>query len=155
MNEKKNYDERQILERGKAFRNGYLVLFLMIAVLLLLSEGMDIIPPMDNYTFAMLSLWPSMLVCFITLIIKDAYDGISRSPGRVAASVFGLSGTVLLVVSILDITKGVAMWPLNEETVHLVVGISCLMICIVYWVKWWCNEKRFKEAEKEEEEYEK
>lgn len=131
------YDERQILERGKAYRYGFFAALLIFVLNYLLQECAWV--KIDGYTVMISGIWMPLAVCLITLIVKDAYDYVDSTAGRSATAVFGMVGLGVLVYTILE----VCLWGegfyqdgvVTNQVGFLVMGFCMVLVCIVYWVK--------------------
>lgn len=140
----KGFDERQTLERGKAFQIGYCTLALFV-VLCFTLDGAGI-HWASSFSQMLIGLWGSILVITIRLIVTNAYDGIREGNFRILAIMFclgGISITGHIISKIAD----------SQTTIYngigeLVVGVGALTISIVYWVNYLQNKRLEKSEEK-------
>jgi hypothetical protein len=135
------YDERQIIERGNAFRNGYLSLLAAVAICYFLRDifGWE---PVDGGSAMLLCIWISAVVISVTMIVKNAYDGIQEGWNSVAVWVMGATGMFCLVGVIVRGILGTFNWYDGGGAVFTSIGM--LVIFIVYRVK----QRRDKQAER-------
>ena len=140
----KGFDERQTLERGKAFQIGYCTLALFMVLCFALNEAG--IHWASSFSQMLIGLWGSILVITIRLIVTNAYDGIREGNFRILAIMFCLGGISIAGHIISKIAD-------SHETIYngvgeLVVGADALMIGTVYWVNYLHNKKLEKSNEK-------
>ncbi|MCD8127290.1 MAG: hypothetical protein LUD82_07530 [Clostridiales bacterium] len=136
------YDERQKLERGKAFQWGFFACILTDAALCLLMTIYGV--EFATYTLFIFAIWPPVTVCITQMILRDAFEKVRSSSGKVAVTVALLYG-LLLVVRILVpgealMTGGV----LANGAAILCTGLCLTLIGVVYWWKqlWdWLHQK--------------
>ncbi|MCD8341295.1 MAG: hypothetical protein LUC87_03955 [Clostridiales bacterium] len=126
------FDERQKLERGKAFQWGFFACILTDAALCLLTTyGVAFTP----YTLFVFAIWPPAAICITQMILRDAFEKVQSSGGKIAVTVALLYG-LLLVMRILIpgealMTGGV----LANEAAILCTGLCLTLIGVVYWCK--------------------
>lgn len=126
------YDERQALERGRAFRNGYLTLALAMLVCFLIRDYFEW-NPIDDYSMFLFCIWISLVVVSVTLILKNAYDGIYEGRNAFAVWVMGFAGVACLVFESVRNAKG--KLSLYNDFGTLFSGICLIIIFAVYMVK--------------------
>lgn len=140
-----NFDEKQLLDRGKAFQIGFITAIIMSVLFYFLQDGIGIeIAAFTSFAF---SLWIPVTVCSIALIIKDAYDGVNSTTGRFGITVFGAGGSYILISSIIFLATGretlLDGGVVTESIGHIINGICMITICAVYWVKQHLNKRKF------------
>ena len=128
----KFYDERQAIERGKAFRNGYISLALAMFVCLFVRECCEW-DPVDNYSMFLLCLWVSLAVVSVTLIVKNAYDGIYEGRNAATVWIMGVAGVICLIYETVSGVKG--KFSFYHDIGALFSGICLVLIFVVYMVK--------------------
>lgn len=128
----KFYDERQAIERGKAFRNGYISLVLAMFACFFIRECLEW-NPVDNYSMLLLCLWISLSVVSVTLIVRNAYDGIYEGRNAVAVWVMGVAGTICLIYEVVSGIKG--KFSFYHDIGALFSGVCLVLIFTVYMVK--------------------
>lgn len=141
------FDEKQLIDRGKAFQYGFLTAIAAIILNYFLNDMIEIkISPSTSFMF---TLWVPLTICSIALIIKDAYDGVNSTMGMVGVSVFGFGGCFILVCSIIFLVTGkevlIDNGMVTESVGHILNGVCMMTIGIVYWVKQYLNKKKFSE----------
>lgn len=142
-----NYDEKQLIDRGKAFQTGFLAAILTICALYFITDAIGF--KMSSYAAFLISLWIPLMTVFIALIIEDAYDGVNSAPGRVVLTLLGMAGLFLVGASALQIVFGketlLDNGVLTDSAGRIFSGICMMVICIIYWIKQYLNSKEFEE----------
>ncbi|MCD8367164.1 MAG: hypothetical protein LUC48_03975 [Clostridiales bacterium] len=138
-----HYDERQKLERGKAFRWGFFASILTDAALCLLTTyGVAFTP----YTLFVFAIWPPAAVCITQMILRDAYEGVRESGGKIGITAAFLCGLLLIMRTV---ARGEALMPngvLADGAAILCTGLCATLIGMVYWCKQLWDWLRQKEA---------
>lgn len=138
MKRNSEFDEKQQLERGKAYRNGFFTLLALLLVSFFISDGLEL-HWLDSASLFHIFFWVSFAVCAITMIVKDAYDGISGSSGRVALSIIGIAGLAVLVTTCIELARNQTSW---DSCIGMVVmGLCGITTSVVYWAKKISNRK--------------
>lgn len=132
MKKQTEFDEKQQLERGKAYRNGYFTLLALLLIDFFIKDALEI-TWLTNYSSFIIMFWISISVCEITMIVKDAYDGISNNYGRTILSLQGFLGLAILFMDIMYILSGKEV--ISSMLSSLLMGVCCVIICSVYWIK--------------------
>ncbi len=145
MKGKGEYDERQILERGKAFRNGYISLAVAMLVCYFINSGLNH-SMIDDFSQLLFCIWVSIVVVSVTMIVRNAYDGIYEGRNAVVVWVMGAAGIFILFAEIIKWFRGTLTFYSNAGTVFS--GVSLLIICAVYSVKRQRDRKRDNSEEK-------
>lgn len=146
----KDFDERQILARGKGFQIGFL---LSLAVILLNFvteiEGFPI--NINTYSKTMLSIWIPIVTVSIYFIVKDAYEGLSVTGGNISMVILSLFGVLEIVLTFVKIAMGdmtlIESGIIGDALGQLVVGLSSLLIGTTYYVKKHLDKKKLSEEE--------
>ena len=138
------FDERQVLERGNAFRNGYIALAAAMLVCYFVKDCFEV-NLVDDSSIMLGCIWVSAAVFAVTMIVKDAYDGIHEGRNCVIVTIMGATGFFILAMEIIKGIKGTLVF--YSAAGNLVCAISLLTICTVYWVK----RKHERERESTEE----
>lgn len=137
---KTKFDEKQLLDRGKAYRNGLLAAFIsMILYLILNEETADII---DTYHCIMICIWITLSVTLITMIVKNAYDGVTEKPGIIFFAVFGICG--IIITACVTIMSMISMETIYSKISQLFSGICMILTSIIYWIVFFLNSKKYK-----------
>lgn len=144
----KFYDERQTIERGKAFRNGYLSMSVMLLICYLGKDWFrwDLL---DDFSIFMLCGCVPATIVSVTLIIKSAYDGISEGHNIVTALCLGASGVIMLFYVADSVVTG--NFTIYHNSGFVFLGSYLILISAVYIVK----RSIDRNCEKEEEQREK
>lgn len=140
----KGFDERQTLERGKAFQIGYCTLALFIILCFALNEA-DI-HWASSFSQMLIGLWSSILVITVRLIVTNAYDGIREGHFRILAIMFCLGGISIAGHIISKMADSQAT--IYDGIGELVVGAGAMTIGVVYWVNYLHNKRLEKSNEK-------
>ncbi len=140
----KGYDERQTLERGKAFQTGYCTLALFTVLCFALNEAGT--HWASSFSQMLIGLWGSILVITIRLIVTNAYDGIREGNFRILAIMLCLGGISIAGHIISKIADSQAT--IYNGIGELAVGVGALTIGTAYWVNYLHNKKLEKSEEK-------
>lgn len=128
-----DYDERQILARGRAFMWGFFTL--MLCLMAYGFTDMLIEPWCDTLTGCVICICVSLLVFASICIRQDAFAGIGRNRKR--------NQTVLLVLTLVNLMFGVSHvidgdllreGLLCFRSVNLIVGVTTGLVLLVYWL---------------------
>ncbi len=101
-NHPENYDERQVLIRGRAFQAGFVVTIcacMLFAILTTVTEGMNVFAP--NFLF--IAAFAGLTVCALISIWGDAFTTDPAQTRRVFA--------LYLIVGIMNL----AVWFMNKD----------------------------------------
>lgn len=127
-----DYDERQILARGRAFMWGFFSL--MICLMVYGLTDMLIEPWCDTLTGCIICICVSLIVFAVICIRQDAFAGIGQKRKR--------NLTVLLVLTAANLLFGVSHiidgdllrnGVLSFRSVSLIVGATTGLVLLVYW----------------------
>jgi hypothetical protein len=124
--EDKNYDERQVKERGMIFKLSYLLLVVFNVVTALLSETTTFWN--EHFSMFQSNIIGIMLVttiCTILMITKNAY--ISPNKPKVTNLTVGL-------MSLCSI-EGFIGNLLSFDLFNIIVTFCVFVICCTYWIK--------------------
>ena len=130
-----NFDERQQIVRGRAFKYAYYTAMIFAAVIIVLEAGGTTI--MSAVVFAGLQLYLSFIVFVSYCIFKDAYFTVSEKSAKGYALMLAGLGIINLVGGIIQAGKGHVMenGMLTKDCLGLVVGVSFLFIAVEFVVK--------------------
>ena len=133
----KDFDERQIAERGRAFRNAYLTIASAMTVMFFINDVMEM-KLFDSSAFYMMPTVLSLAVFMCTAVHKDAFEGLSGISNAVPA-IFGVLGLFLTVSSIIEIVRNRVIFDINGHLDdcfnHLFCGLCYLVVGIIYIIK--------------------
>lgn len=147
---KKNYDcfdEKQILDRGKCFQYAFFSGLITNTVLFFVYELLNI--KFNAYFGYIAALWIPLTVCFISLIVKNAYDGVGTKTGRIAFAVFSAAGLFIEVSVLFHIISADVNSLANDDiytyAAHILCGACMIIVAVVYFIKQWKNSKEFED----------
>lgn len=133
----KDFDERQIAERGRAFRNAYLTMAAAMTVMFFINDVLEMYL-FDGSAFYMMPTVLSLAVFMWTAIRKDAFVGYNGINNAVPA-IFGFLGLFLTVNSIIEIIRDRVIFDINGHLDdcfnHLFCGLCYLFVGITYIIK--------------------
>ena len=127
------YDERQVLARGRAFMWGFFTLMICLMVYGMLDMLID--RWCDTLTGCIICICVALLVFASICIKQDAFAGIGRNRKR--------NQTVLLVLTLVNLMFGVSHvidgallrdGVLCFRSVNLIVGVTTGLVLLVYWL---------------------
>lgn len=158
FHEKKIYDERQLMARGRAYKGGYFALMISLVALLIANESVKDVNLM-NYSGVFTCIIISVSVFAIICIINDAYMSLYESAKKVLV--------MLVLLAVLNIAIGISELAsdgivvtldayndtkvLSDGVSSLLVGVALVVICTVFLVKVAHDKKVANEEEFEEE----
>ena len=134
-----NFDEKQLADRGTAFRYGFIAALAMMVSAYFAADILEI--QIERSLLFYICFWIPEIICAVTLIVKDAYDGINSHRGRTLMAFFGILGLILIVLPAVRMLSG--KYRFAEEFSHLFVGFCVMIQSLVYWVKQYSNQKKF------------
>ncbi len=137
-----NYDERQILARGRACMAAYYVLLIFLTVIFLLDE--------TGVTHLFMSsggIWfgvcVSIAIFVIICVLKDAYTGLNDNLFTYIV-ITGLVGVFNICIGVSKIIENVPMiidGKLSSELLNLESGVLLVIVCPFMIVKYILNKK--------------
>lgn len=141
------FDERQMVERGKAFQIGFFTaIFLSLAVFFATSL-LDI--RMEAMTVFIIQTSLPIMVCMMTLILKNAYDPVKQRNSGILCALFSFLGLYLTVFSIGRVCLGQDSFLKNGVVTNnagfLVIGLAMLDTGIVYLIRRYLNKKELRD----------
>ena len=139
------FDEKQLVDRGKAFQFGFITAILTLCVVYLATDALGVV--LSPYTTFLICLWIPLGECMIALILKDAYDGVNGRPGRTVMAVFVAVGLLLLVLTAAHLAGGqeslLEGGVVTDAAGHLLVGACMTAVGVVYWVRQYQIKRQF------------
>lgn len=131
----RNFDERQRMVQGQAFRLVFYTSMILDAVIILLeASGITL---MSALVFAGIQLYVGMIVFVSYTVIKDAYFTVSE---RAA----GLYSLMLAVIGVMNLAVGIRQLKdrgliedgmLSRNCLGLLIGVSFLLLAAVFFAK--------------------
>ncbi len=148
MRNDNNHDERQIIERGKAFQIGFMTAIVLSLVTYLLTGLFDIrISAMT--VFGIQTTMPIM-ICMMAMILKNAYDPVNKRIAPILSGIFSVLGLYLVLFSVGRVFLGQGSFVrdgvVTDTTGFIVVGMSMIGTGIVYLI---CKQRNKKELTEE------
>ncbi len=147
MNKNGDYDEKQLIDRGKAFQYGFFVAIFINLLSFFVQGVLEI--TMNTYGLFLINLWLPLTTCIIIMIIKEAYDGVNSTPGRVSLTVVGIAGLFLFLSSLKHLITGEEIFiengVLTDLAGHILNGFCLILICLTYWIKNQNMKKKYEE----------
>lgn len=133
----KDFDERQIAERGRAFRNAFLTIVAAMTVMFFTNDALELYL-FDSSAFYLMPTVLSLAVFICTAVIKDAFAGYNGINNAVPA-VLGFVGLFLTINSIIELVRDRVIIDvsgyLDDCFTHLFCGLCYLTVGITYIIK--------------------
>ncbi|MGN1456537.1 MAG: hypothetical protein ACI4XP_01135 [Acutalibacteraceae bacterium] len=132
-----NFDERQQIERGKAFQWAFITSFILLALFCIIENTFEICQ-FSTYFIFITTFWISFSVFSTKVILTDAFYGIKEKASRVIFIIFGIAGLFMLVVDIIEILNGESLVTgnkLNDIVAIMIESVSMIEMFIVSEVK--------------------
>jgi magnesium-transporting ATPase (P-type) len=137
---KPDYDERQKLERGIAYRNGYFTLMAYVALYALANLFENV--PFDPSLGLMCGIMLSIMVFVVTAIRHDAYVSLNQNPRS-----WLICGTLIAGANLLSGIVGVMNGRLSSGLLSLMIAVMWIVIILVFVL-----HRRKAEAQEQEDE---
>jgi hypothetical protein len=141
------FDERQIVERGKAFQIGFFTAILLSLAVFFATGVLDI--RIEALTVFILQTSLPIMVCMMALILKNAYDPVKQRNGRILCALFSFLGLYLIVFSVGRVLLGQESFlkdgVVTNNTGFLVIGLAMLDTGLVYLLRRYLDWKEMKE----------
>ena len=132
-----NYDERQILARGKACRYGFIAAVLTFVLIYLVQDAAGL--ALDGSTILKAGIMLPLTVCMLLMILWDAYDYVDSTYGRTGLSALGVAGILLIGYCLYEVLFAGQRfyWDgmVTEHVGNLLMGCCMVFIGVVYWIK--------------------
>lgn len=142
---KNQYDERQLLDRGKAFRYGFFSCLAANCIMYLLNE-LAFDSSISSRLICFIPIWVSVVVFAISCIRLNAFDTLRTNK----TTVMGL----WLVLGLTDTVRGIAdtvKYGITHDDCHplyeLVMGVSLLGVAAYYIIHHSIENKHNSETE--------
>lgn len=133
----KDFDERQIAERGRAFRNAFLTIVAAMTVMFFTNDALELYL-FDSSAFYLMPTVLSLSVFISTAVRKDAFAGYNGMSNAVPA-VLGCVGLFLTINSIIELVRDRVIIDvsgyLDDCFTHLFCGLCYLAVGITYIIK--------------------
>ncbi|MGN0471122.1 MAG: hypothetical protein ACI4GV_09445 [Acutalibacteraceae bacterium] len=132
-----NFDERQQIERGKAFQWAFITSFILLALFCIIENTFEICKFSTFFIF-ITTFWISFSVFGTKVILNDAFYGIKEKTSRVIFIIFGIVGFFMLVVDVIEILNGESLVTgnqLNDIVAMMIESVAMIEMFIVSEVK--------------------
>lgn len=129
-NTRQDFDERQLLERGKAFRNAFFTALFDVLILYALNEfaGLKFIDPEFICYFL---IWTSAAVFLHTAIRHDAFETPNdMGEGRMLVIIWGVCGAFLLLSTVLRTAAYLGL-PKEERDIGDLLNTIVTALCML------------------------
>lgn len=141
------FDERQIIERGKAFQIGFFTAIFASLAVFLMTSVFEI--RMEAMTIFMLQTSVPVMVCMMALILKNAYDPVNKQSGRILCTIYSLVGLFLIIFTVARVVSGkdsfVTDGIITNECGYVILGFTMANIGIVHLIRQYLNKKQLTE----------
>lgn len=141
------FDEKQLIDRGKSFKYGFITAIMTLLVEYFCTSALNI--KIDPFAEFLVLIWIPITVCFISFIVKNAYEGVNSRTGRIVCIIMGCCGLYLVIATIVEVIIRVEHLVVNGEISasfgHLFSGICLVIICITYCIRQYRNKKELAE----------
>ena len=147
MRNKDNYDERQIIERGKASQIGFMTAIVLSLVTFLVTGMFDI--QISAMTIFGIQTTMPIMVCMMVMILKNAYDPMNKHVAAILSGIFSVLGLYLVLFSVGRVLLGQDRFleggAVTDTSGFIVVGLSMIGTGIVYLIRKRRNKKELTE----------
>lgn len=133
------FDERQEIQRGKAYKVGFYTMLIYFAIYGCVLKSSDLFLPVEDAVGAFIGIILGVSVFAIRCILSGAYFALNEKPGNFML-LFGICGGLNLFIAMTNddplIRDGkLAAYP----GINLLCGIFMLVLLAVLVVKWICT----------------
>ena len=147
MKNKKGYDEKQVMDRRFAYQCAFFTSMLMLLFVYMLVSVFGI--RINVHVGFIVCWWIPVFVCFIVMIVKDAFDCVHAGTGKIILTLIGCAGLILLVSTAVNVISGKEQVFENSGITnsfsYLLSGACMIIICIAYWTKQYVNRKKYRD----------
>lgn len=132
---KTEYDERQLIARGRGFMLAYYTLLIYLAVIIMI-DMLDVTIPCSMTVLVFTGFVISGLVLSFYTIMNDAYWGINNNVSLITRAIIAI-GIINFVFGIVDMCKGkmVVEGILQDGFINFEAGVLILAIGIMLLIK--------------------
>lgn len=133
---KVEFDERQRIERGRAFQ--YAFVSMVVALLACgLTDSILEKPFFDYEAMLMIPVWTGITAFLITVIRRDAVERTKADGWNFLAVLWGVVGAVAFAVAVLSLIRSgvVADGALDHNMVMAFDGACMMAVCAAYRMK--------------------
>ena len=134
LNKKEDYDERQRLERGKAYGLGFFTI--MGSIFLAIAIDLLELLPVQGYVLCAASIFPGLMVFLAYSIWHEAYFSLKDKTGALLG-MFGIIGAVNLIIAVASICDGsmIVNGRLGLKTLNAVCAVMFIEVFVVVLMK--------------------
>ena len=148
----KKFDERQILEQGKAFKIGFFVMLITVEALIVLNfSGLATV--VDYPVFYQVAIFLGLLSYVIYCIWHESYFAVNEKSTRVII-LFAIIAIINLVIGIINIIHGQLI--VDGRITFRILNLFCAIIFIVIFatmlLKRIANSRKSSDDEEEDDE---
>jgi hypothetical protein len=147
MKNKNGYDEKQVMDRGFAFQCAFYTSMLMLLFVYMLVSVFGI--RINAHVGFIICWWIPVFVCFIIMIVRDAFDCVHTGTGKKVLTIIGFAGLILLVTTAIDVIGGKEPMfengGITSSFSYLLSGASMVIICAAYWTRQYANRKKYRD----------
>lgn len=147
MRNKNGYDEKQVMDRGFAFKYAFYTSMLMLLFMYMLVSVFGI--RINAHVGFIICWWIPVFVCFIIMIVRDAFDSIYCGKGNIVLTIIGFAGLILLVSTAINVIGGKEPMfengGITNSFSNLLSGACMVIICIAYWTRQFANRKKYRD----------
>jgi len=137
-NNNNQYDERQLIERGKAFQQSFFILVIIMFINSILYGFVGIVWA-DYYYSQIIMIMVAITYGIIKMICKDAYNDINYSTINPALTVLGVAGLIGVWSNIMQMIRNnkgfIAKGQLTDNGAGIIMTGCMLSIGVVHLVK--------------------
>ena len=148
----KKFDERQILEQGKAFKIGFFVMLITVEALIILNFS-GIATVMDYPVFYQIAIFLGLLSYVIYCIWHESYFAVNEKSTRVII-LFAIIALINLVIGIINIINGQLI--VDGRITFRILNLFCAILFIVIFatmlLKRIVNARESSDEEEEDDE---
>lgn len=149
---KKNFDERQNIERGKAFKWAFITAIASLFVFMIIEDALELCK-FDTYSIFLITFWLSFAVCMTYLISKDAFDGINqtKNPNGTLMIIYFIISIAMISMSVFDfistdttnffIENGI----ISHNISYIICASAMLEVAVAGVIKYFTDKKLEKE----------
>ena len=145
-----NFDERQQLERGKAFQWSFITAVLLLAIYYLFEDGLEICKFSTSFIF-MTTFWIAFAVFSTIAVLCDAFNGINSKNSPIFGIIYGVVGLFILTVIVIEMLRNQSVMTnntiLSDDIAYIITGLSMLEIGAVFLIKYIKNKRNISEEE--------
>lgn len=149
MRDKDYYDEKQLYDRGKCFQIGFFTALICVWITYFVTDLLEI--KFSDYLNYVFCIWIPLSVYAISLIVKNAYDGVNSNAGKTVSIIFLICGILLLCFRIIMLVIDNGHFIDNEEIgsfiASMIQSVCMISMSVVYFIKQYRNKKALDEKD--------